>query len=630
MVPGWDSKIFCSMMRNFRLLLITGIVFVSGICITSCEKFFLPEQGLAVTEERLFKDWYEFRAAEMGLYAIQQQLVEQIIVLGELRGDLLTVTQNADADMVEIHDFNVSEGNKYASPTKFFELIGACNNLAGILQKSHPEVVDPESAVTNYDRLYGEVLCMRAWAYFMAVRIYGKVPYIYESLQTVEEILAYVESPGTYIDSVYIDFAKDGFYNDTTYNHTIELEKKYLDLEIVLDAFINELVYEVKAVGVNHYVENNDATWEITIWNTYAYHALLGHMYLTQGDLASAEANFRKIMINSTDAFRYQIDNTFLSSNWKSIFPDINNVEHIFTLPFSKGERQQHSLQDMFETESPHLYQLKPSQVAIDMWETVWRGQNINFVDGAPQNTRVINPGKPGDQYRGPGASYTYYNGSQFLEASMVMQALQKRALEDYRAYDNIMQGYYPVVWKYSLSKDIYDEDADFIVYRAAGIHLWMAEVYTYWAFSEGGPPRTYTQYAVNILNDGSNYSTDPGRPQRGVRGRVQLGRGDDRIRVSNIEYYFDPYTNEITGYRDLFNNLSAKQLVLEEKILDERARELAFEGERFFDLVRVAKRRDDPAFLAKTVSAKFPQERREAMYNLLLDEENWYIRYFD
>jgi len=63
---------------------------------------------------------------------------------------------------------------------------------------------------------------------------------------------------------------------------------------------------------------------------------------------------------------------------------------------------------------------------------------------------------------------------------------------------------------------------------------------------------------------------------------------------------------------------------------MDERGRELAYEGERFYDLMRVAKRRNDPSFLAKKVSAKFPASQRQAMYTKLLDEKNWYINIFD
>jgi starch-binding outer membrane protein, SusD/RagB family len=41
------------------------------------------------------------------------------------------------------------------------------------------------------------VICMRAWAYFNAVRIYGKVPYIHESLTSIDETNAFLESEET-------------------------------------------------------------------------------------------------------------------------------------------------------------------------------------------------------------------------------------------------------------------------------------------------------------------------------------------------------------------------------------------------------------------------------------------------
>jgi hypothetical protein len=45
---------------------------------------------------------------------------------------------------------------------------------------------------------------------------------------------------------------------------------------------------------------------------------------------------------------------------------------------------------------------------------------------------------------------------------------------------------------------------------------------------------------------------------------------------------------------------------------------------------MRVAKRRNDPSFLAKKVSAKFPAGQRQAIYNKLLLEKNWYINVFE
>lgn len=597
----------------------------------SCEKFLDPEQELDITEDRLYEDWYEYRSIEMGLYGLQQDLVEQLLILGELRGDLLEITPGASADMVEIYNFNPSRSNRYASPTNLFRLISACNNFILVLQREHPEVLDPDSPVTNYDRLYGEALCMRAWAYYNAARIYGKVPYIHESLTTIEEIENYVESPGTYIDSVHIIFDKDGYHNDTLYNEPIALEKNYWDLDLVIDHFTSQLETDVKAVGVNHYINNNDLTWEVTIWNEWAMNALLGQMYLTQGDMVKAARNFRRIMHNTSDNYRYHLDGSFGGSRWQGIFTGISNKEHIYTIWFGKTYFQQNEFQKYFEPWTPNQYMLKPTDQAVLKWESVFRGQVLSANSSEPEKAEMINPGTPSDFYRGIAASYLYVrrNGVTITGKEYTDMVMLRRDGDD-RSSRAIMENMDTIVWKYSLGKNRFSQDANYIVYRATGIHLYMAEVYTYWAYDQNGIIKQNIDAALGILNDGSNYTLDAGRVEQGVRGRVGLGSSSDGISVRNINYLHDPFTNEVTGYIDLTGNFPAKQEYLEEQILDEKARELAFEGERFYDLMRVARRRNDPSFLAGIVSAKFPAEKRDRIYNLLLDENNWYINYFD
>lgn len=610
------------------------LLFVSFFFCVSCEDFFFPEQQIDITEDKLFDDWQEYRAVAIGIYKIQTELVEQLLILGELRGDLLKVTEFADADLIEIYNFNISKQNKYVSPTNFFKLISACNNFIRILEKNHPEVLDPGSEITNYDRLFGEVLCMRAWAYFNAVRIYGNVPFINESLTTIDEVDDFLASSGVYIDSLDITFARNGFDNDTSYNTPIELEKQYYDERLVIDYFTQELKNKVKAVGVDHSINNNDNTWEVTVWSEYAMNALLGQMYLTDGNLTSAAEHLEKIVFNNTEDYQYQLDRTFSNDNWKDIFENIDNREHILIAEFNKGTFQQNQFQDLFDPRPPHRYMLKPTTKAVLNWETIWDDYTIINNQAQPWESETDVQGIPGDFYRGYGVSYGYLRNGELIEETDIKMMLMLKASEDYRTSSLLVRDADTVVWKYSWNKDVYDQDANFIFYRAAGVHLWLAEIYTHLFYiNDNNNLMNNILRAEGFLNDATNIKEYPivsDMPQLGVRGRVGFGGANDGVRIRNIYYIHHPFTNEITGYNELTNQLYQKQLIFEHEIMDERARELAFEGERFYDLMRIAKRRNDPSYLASRVSEKFPAGKREEIYNHLMNEENWYINYFE
>jgi starch-binding outer membrane protein, SusD/RagB family len=597
-----------------KLFLLSLTLFLSS----SCEDFLNPEQDLVVNTDKLYSDWHEYRAAELGLYALQQRLVEQLIVLGELRGDLLTTTQNSSPALIEVSEFNISRDNPYASPYDFYRLIAATNSLIRQLKLNHPKVLDPQAEVTNYDRLYGEALCMRAWAYFTAVRIYGKIPYVYESLTSVEEISEYVTS-GSVISEFDVIYGSDGSVVDTVRNDTVSLNRKFLDLGAVIDTFTHQLENNVKVVGVNHSIINGDITWEATIWTTNAMACLLGEMYLYDQNYVKALEHFNKIMFSTSN--RFLLGTKFRNANWRNIFQDIDIDEHIFTIWFNRSFQQTNRLQQFFSPFSKNHFVMKPSKVAVEKWETIWAG----LVLDRPTHT-VINRGNPGDFHRGHRVSYIYFDGNNIMSNAELRNVLEEKSQLNFFKADQIMSGYDVAVQKYSIGKADLDHDANISIYRAADIHLYVAEIYA--RLNVAGASNLYR--GQFILNNGA-YKNPVDTRQLGVRGRVGFGGGFDGVDVGVTWFYkHNPYTNAIDSIINLTGKDFERRILLADAVMDERARELAFEGKRFYDLARFAKRRNDPAYLADRVAAKFAEPKKSQIRQHLMNEENWYINYFD
>lgn len=103
----------------FSLLLLLGV----GAATTSCEDMFTAENNLVDTNLAPHDTVYNM----MGIVRSMQKVVEKSILLGEVRADLVDINPYTTTALQELSNNNVSLGNAYNKPADYYAVINSCN-----------------------------------------------------------------------------------------------------------------------------------------------------------------------------------------------------------------------------------------------------------------------------------------------------------------------------------------------------------------------------------------------------------------------------------------------------------------------------------------------------------------------
>ncbi|UKM63842.1 RagB/SusD family nutrient uptake outer membrane protein [Flavobacteriaceae bacterium GSB9] len=564
------------------------LTLLAAIAFTSCQDFLEVEPQDKLNKDQVYRDVFDADAAVVGVYGKFMELARKYVVLNELRADLVSPTDNADLTLRQLSEHSVTADNPYANPKDFYEVINMCND---VLKNFELMRADFRLDTDEFNERYSDIGTLRSWLYLQLGMHYGAVPYITEPIENIDDI----GNPSNF-ERIPLEQLIDELVEFTESLPYTELYSESSSLVISVDGyntpkfFINKGCllgdlqlwkgnYLEAAIHYKNVMETGTGSGDIgVLFDTYR---LGSRNVATNDDLSVGYIRFRE-----QDATGL-VDNN--SQGWRSIFAREKdarwNTEWIWSLPFDSNFAPKNPFIDLFSNQGGN-YLLKPSQRAIDLWKDQTQRNDIPY------------------DARGERFSYNIINDQEVIV----------KYLFNYLDFTNFM----PV--------DEFERDGDWFLYRAAKLHLRFAE-----AANRDGEHRL----AYALLNNGL-------QSEYGVPGETDV----TDIEQTNLPfpYNFDARQGDFPYYRgDWHRNeglrgrayVEFKEVVgdslisIENDLIEESALELAFEGNRWGDLVRIALRRNDPGFLADKIYEKLSKEgnaNADEVRSRLMNNENWYL----
>ena len=167
------------MKHIFKHIAIASIV-ASGIAFTSCEDMMTVDTG-----DKAYINANDTLYSYLGIMRSMQDVAERQVILGEIRGDLVSSTAFVTDTLHAISNFEDPKDQTCSmlQVSDYYNVINNCNfyihNCDTSAIKSNTQFMLPE---------YAQVKAIRAWAYLQLVKNYGKVPFITEPVTNLDVI----------------------------------------------------------------------------------------------------------------------------------------------------------------------------------------------------------------------------------------------------------------------------------------------------------------------------------------------------------------------------------------------------------------------------------------------------------
>lgn len=574
--------------------ILCGALATASMMFSSCSDFFDQESKHVIFTDDMHID----RASDSifsltGIMLKMQALGDRTVLLGEVRGDLVDVTNAANADLRQLAQFNISDDNKYNSPKDYYAVINNCNLY---LAKADTAIRN-SSNNQMFIKEYAAVKAYRAWTYLQLAINYGKVPFVTEPITTKDQADAQYETKGIQeicnwlVSDIapYANVAKPSLGDIGITDSRMLYFPIYLlmgDLNLwagnYKDAALSYYRYITTANGGNSVfpIGTSRCAWAGTDWNGYMNNwtgSLTNERYtegrenitMIAGDSIPSDGNYSQLrnIYNSSEENNYKVS-LVPSQSLKDI-----SSSQVYCHVMNSGKDTIYAPSNLSMGRSGDIRLMS----CWDSYEKVYNGNTVTDQTIYKFRTRNI---------------HIYRRAMVYLRLAEALN----RAGYPHFAYEILSEG---------VNNNVIERDV--LPYCTNASDSAFVRQFNF-------PASTTNGYIVcNLANTYQDFNTI------GLHSR---GSGWSQCN----KYYLMPDDPTLSGQALLDYQISK----VEDMIVDEGALEFAFEGTRYYDLLRVAMRRNDPSYLADRIynrrGADKAAEVRGEIKSDLNDMSNWFL----